>query len=46
MAIFMWFFTNVFDRQGNYSNELLKYRLKSKAKAFFMPLSYTWKYSS
>ncbi|MDR3734750.1 MAG: hypothetical protein P4L10_04340 [Acidobacteriaceae bacterium] len=45
-ALFLWFFSNVFDRLGNFSGELLKYRLKSKAKAFFIPLAYTWKYSS
>ena len=43
MAMFMWFFTNVFDKLGNYSRELLNYKLKLKLKSGFLPVPYHWK---
>ena len=43
MVMFMWFFTNIFDKLGNYSKELLRYRLKLRLKTGFLPLPYHWK---
>eukprot|EP00830_Metopus_es_P019589 TRINITY_DN730_c0_g2_i3.p2 TRINITY_DN730_c0_g2~~TRINITY_DN730_c0_g2_i3.p2 ORF type:complete len:142 (-),score=22.09 TRINITY_DN730_c0_g2_i3:16-405(-) len=46
MLIFMTFFTNIFDTFGNYSPDLLRYKLWIKMKGAFLPqwlIPYSWR---